>query len=71
MSIQLEQLEPADLDRLVSTVEAAESIGVHPQTIRQWKTRGKLSPSGLDKYSRPLYKLVDVLRVERETRYRR
>ncbi|PRA13343.1 hypothetical protein CQ010_01465 [Arthrobacter sp. MYb211] len=71
MSIQIENLTPSDLDQLVSTVDAAAAAGVHPQTVRQWKARGKLDPSGLDKYNRPLYKLVDVLRTEKETRYRR
>ncbi|GGJ55780.1 MerR family transcriptional regulator [Glutamicibacter ardleyensis] len=71
MSIQIENLTSADLDQLVSTVQAAEAAGVHPQTVRQWRSRGKIEPSGLDKYSRPLYKLIDVLRTEQGTRYRR
>jgi hypothetical protein len=61
-------LVDADLDQLVSTVEAAAHVGVEPTTIRQWKTRNILAPSGLDKYNRPLYRLLDVMQAEQKTR---
>jgi DNA-binding transcriptional MerR regulator len=61
-------LVDADLDQLVSTVEAANIVGVEPTTIRQWKTRHILEPSGLDKYKRPLYRLLDVMQAEQKTR---
>jgi DNA-binding transcriptional MerR regulator len=61
-------LVDADLDQLVSTVEAANIVGVEPTTIRQWKTRQILAPSGLDKHKRPLYRLLDVMQAEQKTR---
>lgn len=63
-------LVPESLDDLVTTNEAAESCGVESATIRQWASRGHLKPSGLDERNRPLYRLIDVLRVARDTRQR-
>lgn len=59
---------PEDLDTLVSTVEAADAVGVQPTTIRQWKHKKMLHPAGLDKYNRPLYRLLDVMQTEQRTR---
>lgn len=43
----------AYVKKLLSTFEAAESLGVHDQTIRRWITDGKLNaiilPSGRKK----------------------
>jgi hypothetical protein len=64
----LSGLVPDDLDTLVSTVEAADAVGVAPTTIRKWKSRNMLAPAGLDKYKRPLYRLLDVMQTEQRTR---
>lgn len=58
------------LDDLVTTNDAASHVGVDAATIRQWKSRGYLKPSGLDDRNRPLYRLIDVLRAARDTRQR-
>lgn len=63
-------LVPESLDNLVSTTEAADACGVGKTTISMWAKRGYLKPSGLDHRDRPLYKLIDVLRVARDTRHR-
>ena len=63
-------LVPEDLDALVTTNDAASVCGVDASTIRQWASRGHLTPSGLDERNRPLYRLIDVLRVARDTRQR-
>jgi stage V sporulation protein SpoVS len=64
------QLVPESLDDLVSTTEAAESIGVGKAAVSNWAARGYLIPSGLDAANRPLYRLIDVLRCARDTRRR-
>lgn len=61
---------PESLDNLVSTKEAAEYCGVTIATVSNWRGRGYLEPSDLDSSSRPLYRLIDVLRVARDTRRR-
>lgn len=58
------------LDDLVSTTDAAAACGVDAATIRQWASRKHLKPSGLDDRGRPMYRLIDVLRVARDTRQR-
>ena len=63
-------LLPESLDDLISTSEAAEACNVTGTAIRNWVTRGYLTPTGLDNDNRPLYKLIDVLRAERDTRRR-
>lgn len=64
------------LDNLVSTREAADSLGVSASTIRGWASRGyvangqrvKLKPADLDVSGRPLYKLIDVMRASAAAR---
>lgn len=59
-----------DLDDLVDTRTAAEQCHVEPATVRKWKSRGLIEPSGLDSYGNPMYRLIDVLRAEQKTRHR-
>lgn len=59
-----------DMDELVGTEEAAAIARVTPSTIRSWKHRKQLKPSGLDDRNRPLYKVGDVIRTEAATRRR-
>lgn len=63
-------LLPESFDDLISVSEAAEVCNAARTTIRNWVARGYLTPAGLDNNNRPLYKLIDVLRVERDTRRR-
>lgn len=58
------------LDDLVSTTEAAKTCGLTVAAVSNWARRGHLKPSGLDERGRPLYRLIDVLRVARDTRQR-
>jgi hypothetical protein len=68
---QVPRLPPIEsLDDLVSTTDAAIHVGVDAATIRSWASRGYLNKSGLDERNRPLYRLIDVLRVARDTRQR-
>lgn len=63
-------LVAADLDQLVSAREAAAHTGLSVQTVHSWAARGHLQPSGLDNRGHKLYRLIDVLRVARDTRKR-
>lgn len=63
-------LVAADLDQLVSAREAAAHIGLSVESVRSWEKRGHLAPSGLDNRGHKLYRLIDVLRVARDTRKR-
>lgn len=63
-------LVPESLNDLVSTNDAADACGVGASTIRKWAHLKYLAPSGLDEQNRPLYRLIDVLRVARDTRQR-
>jgi DNA-binding transcriptional MerR regulator len=63
-------LAPEALDNLVSATDAATHCGVGASTVRMWRARGYLNPSGLDEKGRPLYRLIDVLRAARDTRRR-
>lgn len=61
---------PDGLNTLVTTTEAAEVAGVSVAAISNWRTRGLISPSGLDDRGKPLYRLADIVRTERKTRNR-
>jgi hypothetical protein len=59
-----------DLNTLVNTNDAARIAGVTASSIRSWKNRGHINPSGLDPQGRPLYRLADIIRAEHKTRQR-
>jgi DNA-binding transcriptional MerR regulator len=61
-------IAPEGLDSLVSTAQAAFLAGVTDATIRKWRERAKLTPAGIDDQGHPLYRLIDIARVERATR---
>lgn len=49
---------------------SAGAAAVTPATIRQWASRGHLTPCGLDDRGHPLYAHADLARAERATRAR-
>ena len=53
---------------LIDYPEAARLAGVPETTVRQWKSRHHLVPSGKDERGRPLFRPIDVLRAEAATR---
>ena len=61
---------PVCLEVCLSTVEAAEVVGVTPGAIRKWAYRGHLPVGGLDERGRPTYRWIDVVKAERATRVR-
>lgn len=74
--MKLDNLTPADLSSHIGTMDAAKLISVDDQTkavnrIRDWKRRGLLTPIGLDQHGRPLYRIIDILRIEQRMRHRR
>lgn len=61
----------ADLTTELWTVEqAAEAAQVQPNTVRNWKYRGRLEQAGSDWRGRPLFRAIDVIRAEKATRER-
>lgn len=63
-------MEIESTEDLITLAEAAKAAGVNPATIRGWVKRGHLVPRGMDLSRRVLYKLSEVMTVERETRHR-
>lgn len=58
-----------DLTAALWTVEqAAEAAQVKPNTVRNWKYRGRLEQAGTDWRGRPVFRAIDVIRAERATR---
>lgn len=55
------------LDVHVTATEAARRLGVSSQLICMWRRAGKVAPVGRQGRS-PLYRLGDLMAVERETR---
>lgn len=50
--------------------EAAEAVGVTVHTIWQWKRRGHLTPCGMNREGRLLFRVLDVAKAENATRAR-
>jgi len=63
-------LTPDGLNTLINSTDAAAIAGVSVSTIRTWKDRGLIQAAGLDERNRPLYRLADIARAERQTRQR-
>jgi len=61
-------MAPEGLNTLVTAADAAAVAGVAVATIRKWKERGLIEPTGLDEKGRPLYRLLDIAKAERATR---
>lgn len=59
-----------DLSQLITVEAAAEHCGVRPVTIRQWVSRGHLTPIGRGPNGRLLFNVLDVARAEQATRER-
>lgn len=55
-------------EHLIDYPEAARLAGVPEPTVRQWKSRHRLDPTGRDERGRPLFRPIDVLRAEARTR---
>lgn len=69
--IEADPDDPAN--RLLTTAEAAKAAHVPETTIRDWAAERKdrpalLHPAGRDAAGRPLYRELDVLTVEAQTR---
>lgn len=56
------------INQLLTPAEASRLFDVTPATIRKWAQLGKIRPAGLDPAGRPLYRLIDIARYEKETR---
>jgi hypothetical protein len=61
-------ITPESLNELMTTTEASRATGITPGSIRTWASRGHLEPAGLDERGRPMYRLRDILRCERDRR---
>jgi DNA-binding transcriptional MerR regulator len=55
-------------ERLLTTTEAADAVGVQPARIRDWARRGLLTKYATTPDGHPLYLEQQVLDVEHNTR---
>lgn len=56
------------IDSLLTVQDAAAICGVSVKTVYHWKNKNGLAPSGLDQRGRPLFKLLDVAKIEQKFR---
>ena len=61
-------MRPGRGDGFLTTAEAAQLVGVKPETIRSWRNRGWLTAQGLDERGRPLHTREAVRAAERVVR---
>jgi hypothetical protein len=61
----------ADDDMLVTSCDAARAASRTPDTIRQWRRDGRLTPAVTTPSGFNLFRLGDVRRVAEERRSRR
>jgi DNA-binding transcriptional MerR regulator len=55
-------------DMLLTRAEAAEVARVDKERIRAWERNGHLERAGVDDLGRPVYKALDVAKVELKLR---
>jgi hypothetical protein len=55
-------------DALLNRKQSGMFLGVSPNLVGMWKTLGKLTPAAHDKRGNPLYRVGDLLDVDREAR---
>ena len=58
------------MGELLTGPQAAKLCGVTPAAIRKWRQRGLITPDGLDKRGRPLYRQLTIAQAEKRTRAR-
>jgi hypothetical protein len=56
---------------LLTTTESATAAHVTTTVIRQWDTRGHITPAGRDPAGHPLYRESAILAAEKRTRRQR
>jgi DNA-binding transcriptional MerR regulator len=61
-------ITPDGINQLLTPAEASRIFDVTPATIRKWAQLGKIQAAGLDTAHRPLYRLIDIARYEKQTR---
>lgn len=49
--------------KLLTIREAAEMLGVHPETLRRWDNEGKLKAVRFGKRGHRKYKATDILKL--------
>jgi hypothetical protein len=57
-----------DLDALLNRAQAAAYLKVSPNLVGMWKRNGHLAVATLDQRGNPLYRLGDLLIVEKKMR---
>jgi DNA-binding transcriptional MerR regulator len=53
-----------DMNRLIKVKEAAEILGVNPETLRRWDNKGKLKTKRHPMNQYRVYKLKEVLKLK-------
>lgn len=57
-----------DPNALVTASLGAHRVQVSRQLVNYWRITGKITPVATDKRGRALYRLRDIVRVERDTK---
>lgn len=64
---QTKQRKPKeDMNKLIKIKEAAEILGVNPETLRRWDRQGKLKTKRHPMNNYRVYKLGDVVALRRK-----
>ncbi|WP_232491110.1 hypothetical protein [Mycobacterium dioxanotrophicus] len=61
-------LTPEGIDSEITATEAAALCGVALCTITKWARDGRITPVGINRQGRKIYRLLDVAKAERATR---
>lgn len=61
-------LTPDGIDSEITATEAAALCGVALCTITKWVREERISPCGINRQGRKVYRLLDVAKAERATR---
>ncbi len=65
MIAMVDGFEPWDMDALVTAREAAQAVYVSKQLFNYWRSSNKIQPKGTDRKGHKLYRLGDVIEVEK------
>ena len=63
-------LTPDGIDAHITATEAAAFCGVKLCTITKWAREQRITPVGINRQGRKVYRLIDIAKAEHATRAR-